>query len=62
MRKTIDMKPSQVNESNEILVMDRFKKTKAMKIDAPKPAKFRTGDRVRMSKHKMTFSTRYTSN
>lgn len=53
------MKLSEVNESNEDIMMDSIKKNRAQKVNCYKPSKFGTGDRVRIRKHKMTFAKVY---
>lgn len=62
VHRTIGMKPSQVNDGNEHIVLERIRKNTAPKISPVKPPKFKVGDRVRISKHKMTFAKGYTPN
>ena len=63
LHRTIGMKPNQVNESNERIVLQRIRKNTAPKVSTlKKPPKFKVGDRVRISKHKMTFSKGYKPN
>ena len=57
VHRTIGMKPHEVNESNQHIVLERIKKN-TMK----KKKKFDIGDRVRISKYKMTFAKGYTPN
>jgi len=60
VHRTIGMKPRQVDESNECAVLNQIKKNtwKARK----KTNKLKVGDRVRISKYKMTFAKGYTPN
>ena len=60
VHRTIGMKPSQVNKANERLVLDRIKKNITPRVTTKQ--KFKAGDRVRISKHKMTFAKGYTPN
>jgi L-rhamnose mutarotase len=63
VHRTIGMKPCQVNASNERVVLQRIKKNTAPKGNAiRKKARYKTGDRVRVSKHKMPFAKGYTPN
>lgn len=62
VHRTIGMKPNQVNDSNEHLVLKRIRKNTAPKHVAKKAPKFKAGDRVRISKHKMTFAKGYMPN
>lgn len=59
VHRTIGMKPRQVNESNERLVLERIKKNTVPQIVK---GKLNVGDRVRVSKHKITFAKGYTPN
>ena len=58
-RRTIGMKPQDVTAEDEEKLMHRFKKQR--KIPRRKP-KFKVGDRVRVSKHKLVFEKGYTPN
>ena len=60
--RRIGMKPSRVNESNERVVLERIKKNTRPRGAREKKPKFKAGDRVRVSKHKMTFAKGYTHN
>lgn len=61
VHSTIGMKPCQVNKSNERVVLERIKKNTSPRVSTKKP-KFKVGDRVRISKYKMTFAKGYTPN
>lgn len=54
------MRPAHVNERNQHIVLQRIKNTAVPVVK--RPPKFTEGDRVRISKHKMTFSKGYTPN
>lgn len=54
------MKTSRVDKSNERIVVDRIKNNAKLNIDAAIPTKFRTEDRVRISKHKIALAKVYT--
>jgi len=60
VHSTIGMKPRQVDESNERTVLEQIRKNtrKARR----KMNKLKVGDRVRISKYKMTFAKGYTPN
>ena len=61
VHRTIGMKPHDVNEKNQHIVLKRIKKN-TMKKKKKKKNKFNIGDRVRISKYKMTFAKGYTPN
>ena len=61
MHRTITMKPSQVNETNERKVLQRIKRNTTPHIKV-KNNKLKVGNRVRISKHKITFAKGYTPN
>lgn len=62
VHRTIGMKPSEVNENNEQLVMERIRKNTKPHVVNKKTPKFNVGDHVRISKHKMIFAKGYTPN
>lgn len=62
VRRTIGMNHSQVSDAKEPLVMKCIEKNTAPKTAATVQAKFKTGDRVRISKHKITVAKGYTAN
>lgn len=62
MHRTIGMKPRQVNENNEQLVLERIRKNTRPHVTNKNIPKFKVGDHVRISKYKMIFSKGYTPN
>ena len=61
VHRTIGMKPCQVDESNERLVLKRIKRNTAPR-KVSKKHRFKAGDRVRVSKYKIIFAKGYTPN
>ena len=62
VHQTIGMKRREVKRSNEGVVLKRIRKNTTRVPKGMNPAKFKLGDRVRVSKHKMTFAKVYTPN
>ena len=63
VHRTIGMKPRQVNTSNERIVLERIRNTGSrIRGRKSRRGKFKVGDRVRVSKYKMTFAKGYTPN
>lgn len=62
VHRTIGMKPIEVNENNEKLVLQRIMKNTRPKEEKMKPNVFNAGDKVRISKYKGVFSKRYLPN
>lgn len=62
VHRTIGMKPIEVNEKNEKLVLQRILKNTKPKEEKMKPTVFNTGDKVRISKYKGVFSKKYLPN
>lgn len=60
--RTIGMKPSQVNKSNENVVMERIKNVTRLKAEKRGPKRFYLGDEVRISKYRSLFSKKYLPN
>lgn len=60
--RTIGMKPKDVNETNEQLVLKRIRKNTIPIIDKKPPRKFNVGEKVRISKHKSIFAKGYVPN
>lgn len=60
--RTIGMKPKDVNERNEEVVLKRIRKNTRPIIDKNPPRKFNVGEKVRISKHKGIFTKGYLPN
>jgi hypothetical protein len=62
VHRTIGMKPKDVNETNEKLVLKRIINNTRPIIDKKPPRKFNVGEQVRISKHKSIFTKGYIPN